>query len=355
MQIFPENSDISPSKRVKFGIDPTFPRLHLGHFIPLRFVKKLKEQGHKVTIVLGTFTAQLGDPSGRDTTRPILSEAEVLDNAESIKKQVVDLLGQVTFFSNHNLHNSISLPNFLRNVVSKFTLQNIISRDAFAKRIENNHPIAMHELLVPLLQGLDSVHLNAEIEVGGQDQLFNFQIARELQVANQQKPQVCCMFPLINGTDGRKMSKSFGNCIFLDEPSNDIFGKVMSISDEVMAEWWPLLTDIENKFEHPMLAKKTLACDIVTQLKGILEATIALEFFEKTIQDKELPDEIPETETKSLLGVIKELRKCSNSDARRLVEGKGVKIDGIVTENINTILLTGQLVQVGKRDFVRVK
>jgi len=356
MNIFPENADISPSKRVKFGIDPTFPRLHLGHFIPIRLVKKMKEQGHKVTIVLGTFTAQLGDPSGRDNTRPILSENEVKQNADSILETVKNLLGDdVDFFPNHWIHNSMTLPNFLRDIVSKFTLSHMISRNAFANRIENNHPIAMHELLVPMLQGMDSVHLKTEIEIGGQDQLFNFQIARSLQESHGQKPQTCIMLPVINGTDGRKMSKSFGNCIFLDETATDIFGKVMSIPDSVMVEWFPLLTDCSVTDLHPMEAKKKLAFEIVKQIQSEDAAKDAQIFFEKTVQHKELPDNIPITHgDRTLLKVVQEMRNCSITAARKLLLGRGVKIDGVVCLDGNTPILHGQIIQVGKRDFTKV-
>ena len=356
MNVFPLDADLSPSKRVKFGIDPTSPRLHLGHFIPLRFVKKLKEAGHHITIVIGTFTAQLGDPSGRDTTRPILSEIEVSNNGESIILKVQELLGNVDFFPNTWLHNSMTLPRFFRDVVSKFTLSHMTSRNAFADRIENNHPIAMHELLVPMLQGMDSVHLKTEIEVGGQDQLFNFQIARQLQESHGQKPQACVMFPVINGTDGRKMSKSFGNCIFLDEPANDIFGKVMSIPDNVMLEWFPLLTDFGTglDFENPMIAKKFLAFEIVKQLRDGNVAEDAQEFFEKTIQKKEVPDDIRQIQCPTLIQAVQDIRQCSKTVARTLIAGNGVKIDSVVCREEHKPLSHGQVIQVGKRDFAKI-
>lgn len=291
-QVFPQDGDISPPKRVKFGIDPTIDRLHLGHFIPLRLIRKLQKQGHQVTIVLGTFTAQLGDPSGRDSTRPILDEATTKRNAQAIMEQVKKLLPQgFIFCCNDNIHNNMRLPEFM-GLVSKFTLAHLTSRNSFQQRIQNQQPIGMHELLVPLLQGWDSVALHTEIEVGGQDQLFNFQIARQLQELQGQPPQTCLMLPIINGTDGRKMSKSLGNCIFLDEPPRDIFGKVMSIPDTVMDEWFPLLTDREP-LTHPMQSKKRLAYDIVQQLHDQPTADDCLLFFESTVQHKGLPDNIP--------------------------------------------------------------
>lgn len=355
MNIFPANSEIGFCKRVKFGIDPTFPRLHLGHFIPLRFVKKLKQEGHKITIVLGTFTAQLGDPSGRDTTRPILSEEEVKQNAEKILEKVKEILGSdVEFFHNDSLHKPMTINTFLKDIASKFTLGHMISRNAFANRMENDHPIAMHELLVPMLQGMDSVHLESEIEIGGQDQLFNFQLARQLQEEFGQKPQVCVMFPIINGTDGRKMSKSFGNCIFLDESPNDIFGKVMSIPDAVMAEWFPLLTDETMPNLHPMEVKKKLAFDVVSQLHSETHARDAQGFFEKTVQNKEIPDNIPKISSKTLMQAVQSIRQCSRTAARTLLTSKAVRINGEINTDENTPVSVGDTIQVGKRDFAKI-
>jgi len=247
----------------------------------------------------------------------------------------------------------MTLPKFLRNVASKFTLSHMISRNAFSNRIENNHPIAMHELLVPMLQGMDSVHLETEIEVGGQDQLFNFQIARQLQESFGQKPQTCVMFPVINGTDGRKMSKSLNNCIFLDEPANDIFGKVMSIPDNVMFEWFPLLTDVQTCPLHPMEAKKKLAFEIVLQLQNKEAAEQAKSFFEKTVQQKEIPNTIPEIQAETLVLAIQKMRNCSKTACRKLLNGKGVKINGVVCTEDRPVS-SGEIIQIGKREFAKI-
>lgn len=358
MNIFPTNADLTPSKRVKFGIDPTFPRLHLGHFIPLRLIKQMKENGHEVTVVIGTFTAQLGDPSGRNATRPILSVTEVEENAISIMNTVKEFLGEDTvFFQNAEMHNKMSLPIFLRDVVSQFTLTHMTSRNEFANRIANNQPVAIHELLVPILQGMDSVHLNTEIEIGGQDQLFNFQIARQLQANFGQKPQACMMLPIINGTDGRKMSKSFGNCIFLDEPANDIFGKTMRISDNTMLEWFPLLTDASPKdFSHPMEAKKFLAFEIVRQLSDLDVANLAQGFFEQTVQNKKPPNEIPEimADNWTLIRTVQEVKNSSANQAHELIKCGAVKINGEVCREKKRLVLRNQIIQVGKRDFVKI-
>lgn len=354
MQVFPQDADIAPSKRVKFGIDPTFPRLHLGHFVPLRLVKKMMAQGHNATIVLGTFTAQLGDPSGRDTTRPILAADEVDRNADAICEQVKRILGNVEFFKNSWVHNTMQVPQFMK-LASQFTLSHMTGRNAFAKRIEEGNSIALHELLVPLCQGWDSVVLKAEIEIGGQDQLFNFQVARTLQEAEGQKPQACIMLPIINGTDGRKMSKSLGNCIFLDEPPEDIFGKVMSIPDNVMEEWWPLFVDFTtDETIHPMDKKMLLATEIVAQLHSVEKAIAAQTHFVSTVQKKELPLDIPNIEAKTILEAVVKLTNGSKTAARRLLEAGGVRIDGEKVSNETTPLKAGQVIQSGKRLFGRI-
>jgi tyrosyl-tRNA synthetase len=282
----------------------------------------MQSQGHKVTIVLGTFTAQLGDPSGRDTTRPILSAEETSNNSLLILDQVKKIITPDFLFFNGTVHNHMRLPEFLR-IASRFTLSHMTSRNGFQQRIENGNSIALHELLVPICQGWDSVHLKSEIEVGGQDQLFNFQIARQLQEQEGQKPQSCVMLPIINGTDGRKMSKSLGNCIFLDDEPTEIFGKVMSISDAVMDEWFPLLTDMKPA-THPMNSKKILARDIVSQLHGPDIAETAASHFEKTIQRKEVPDDVKPIKSRTLIEAVCELRNCSKSEARRLVAAGAV-------------------------------
>jgi tyrosyl-tRNA synthetase len=352
-EIFPEGSNIKGLKRVKFGIDPTFPALHLGHLVPLRIVKQLQEQGKEITIVLGTFTAQMGDPSGKDQTRPILSEKEVFDNSLHIMNQVHSLLGNsgVVFWRNGDLFNKMRVPELMK-IVSDFTVQQMTRRDAFAKRIQDGVSIGVHELIVPILQGTDSVFLKSEIEIGGTDQLFNFQVARRLQELNGQEPEVCIMAPIINGTDGRKMSKSLGNCIFLDEDPTDVFGKCMSISDETMNEWIPLLTD-GNKESQPMARKKKMARDIVEQLFDHATALSCLQEFENRIQNGELPDEIEDIRADDIVDAIVKIRGCSKTQARRLLMDGAVKLDGVKATEDSQIA-TGQIIKVGKRDFGRI-
>jgi len=353
VEIFPEDSSTDGLKRVKFGIDPTFNRLHLGHLVPLRIVKQFMGQGKDVTIVLGTFTAQMGDPSGKDKTRPILSKEEVESNAQDILQQVNQILGKNKFkvFKNGDEFNIMTVPR-LMSIVSDFTVQQMIRRDAFAKRMSSDTPIGVHELIVPILQGTDSVILNSEIEVGGTDQLFNFKIARRLQEINEQEPEICVMAPIINGTDGQKMSKSLGNCIFLDDSPENIFGKCMSISDFTMEEWIPLLTD-QNIEKDPMVRKKKMSFDIVKQICGEENAKLSQEHFERLIQSKKIPEKIPEVTVGTIVELVVAIRGCSNSQARRLIEEGAVKIDGEKSV-LESKVSPGQIIKVGKRFFGKV-
>jgi len=351
-EIFPEGSSINGLKKVKFGIDPTFPKLHLGHLVPLRIVKQLQEQGCEITIVLGTFTAQMGDPSGKDETRPILSKKDVESNAETILVQVKSILNPgFKVFRNGDVFNEMQVPELMK-IVSDFTVQQMTRRDAFAKRIQSGVAIGVHELIVPILQGTDSVRLESEIEIGGTDQLFNFQVARRLQELNGQEPEICVLAPIINGTDGRKMSKSLGNCVFLEDDPTDVFGKCMSISDDTMEEWLPLLTD-ENKESHPMNRKKKMACDIVEQLFGSEMVPKVLAHFESTIQKRNIPDEIDDIKADDILDAVVKIRGCSRSQARSLLKDGAVKLDGVkATEE--TPIANGQIIKVGKRDFGKI-
>ncbi len=351
--VFPPNAKIPLEGRVKFGIDPTFSRLHLGHLVPLRLVKKLQREGHPVTIVLGTFTAQLGDPSGRDKTRQILPEDKVIHNSHIIEGVLHKLLDPgFVVWRNGDAHNALTLPRFMK-LAAQFTVSHMLSRDAFQKRQEENQSIALHELLVPICQGWDSVFLKAEIEIGGQDQLFNFQVARQLQENEGLKPQVSLMTPIIRGTDGRKMSKSLDNCIFLDDPVNELFGKVMSISDEVMKEWIPLLTDGLPICENPMDEKLQLAKDLCRQLHGDTEANLGETAWRQVFQKKEIPNDLPDVPARTLLEAVVLIRQCSRNEARRLIVSGSVDVEGVRIQ-ADTFLNAGDVVKVGKRDFGKV-
>jgi tyrosyl-tRNA synthetase len=350
---FPEN--INPFEKkgiVKLGIDPTGPELHLGHLLPIKLVKQFMENGCDIHIVLGTFTAQIGDATGRDATRPILSAEETKKNAENILSQIKRVLGDnITVHFNSDWLKDIPLWA-LMDLISNFSVQKLLDRDNFAKRMEKNIPIAMHELMGPILQGIDSFQLKTNIEVGGTDQLFNFVISREIQEIKGQKPEICVFSPVINGLDGRKMSKSFGNCIFLNDTPKNVFGKAMSVSDEVMRQWLPIFFEtVEEK--HPMVQKKELAHKITCDIWGSEMADEALANFENTIQNKELPKDMPEINVDGVINVVKTILGTSNSDARRHISSNAVRVNG---EKVNetAILKPGDVVKVGKLKYAKI-
>lgn len=294
----------------------------------------------------------MGDPTGQDKARPILSSEQVKLNAERILEQVSRVLKPgFHVHRNHEWFETMNVPFLLANLASKFTVSNMMSRDGFKKRGQAG--VSVHELLVPMLQGWDSVVLNADVEIGGTDQLFNFQTARELQSREGQRPQVCLMTPVINGTDGRKMSKSFGNCIFLDEVPEEIFGKIMSVSDEVMDEWIPLLTNGIDE-SHPMKRKKLLAFDIVSQIHGVDAAKAGQSHFESKIQKGKPADVIEISETQ-IIDVIQKIRKCSKTVARNLLKSGAVSVDGIKVFDQTISFESGTVIKVGKRSWGRIK
>lgn len=353
---FPDN--INPFTKntgiVKFGIDPTGPDMHLGHLLPIRIVKKLKELGHEIHIILGTFTAQIGDATGRDSTRPILSAEETKKNSNILLEQVTRILGNnIIIHRNNEWFDKMSLPEMM-NIISKFSVQKLLSRDNFSKRVEGNVPIAMHELMGPILQGIDSVNVRANIEVGGNDQLFNFSITRDVQAMFGQEEEICILSPVINGLDGRKMSKSFNNCIFINDTPEDVFGKSMSISDETMFEWLPIFFDNFDNNEHPMKLKKMLAFKVTEEIWGTELAEKGSRHFESVIQKGKLPEEIIELDSDSLLSIVKTILNSSNSEARRMFRGNAVSVNGEkVSEDFE--VKSGDIVKVGKRSFAKIK
>jgi len=353
-ETIPNNATLPETRsRVKFGIDPTSDKLHLGHLIPLRIVKSLKDKGHAVDIVLGTFTAQMGDPSGKDKTRPILNEEDTKRNAASILEQVKRILGEdFNVHFNHTWFEKMTLPQIM-SIVSKFTTTHLLSRDSFQKRMENNNSIGMHELMVPILQGVDSVELRSDIEVGGNDQLFNFLISRDLQEKSGLKPEICILAPIINGTDGRKMSKSFNNCIFINDTPENVFGKTMSISDDVMMEWLPIFLE-DPKSTRPFDLKKELSFEVTKEIWGEELATVAKANFERVSQEKKLPDNIIEIDNDDLVSIICKVRKSSKTESRKLILGNGVSKDGEKI-GLDFTLKSGDILKIGKRDFVKIK
>lgn len=260
-KVYPESGNIHVRKRVKFGIDPTGDRLHLGHLVPLLVVKNLKTQKKEIRIIIGTFTATLGDPSGQNKTRPILSPALVQINGGILRTQIKKILGEVIMVDNHSAAAHMNTDYFISDIASKFSVQELMERANFKDRI-----ISLPEILVPLMQALDSVLYNAEIEVGGEDQELNFKITRKLQESMGKVPQVCLLTPIISGTDGKKMSKSANNCIYVDEPKEIITEKILRIPDSVMDEWLPLFTQKTEAPDDPRERKQFLADEILSHL-----------------------------------------------------------------------------------------
>ncbi|WP_457634959.1 tyrosine--tRNA ligase [Persephonella sp.] len=366
---------------VKAGFDPTAPDLHLGHTVLLQKLRTFQQLGHTVYFIIGDFTAMIGDPSGRDKTRPPLTKEQVLQNAKTYKEQVFKVLDPektVVVFNSEWLGNMTAQD--LIKLTARYTVARMLERDDFKKRFKENKPIAIHEFIYPLLQAYDSVAVKADVELGGSDQRFNLLIGRDIQKEyGIEKPQVAILLPLLVGTDGKKkMSKSYDNYIGITEPPEEMFGKIMSIPDELMWDYWELLTDltveeiqkmkedVETGVLHPMEVKKQLAMYIVTRFHDEESAIRAKEHFERVHSKRELPEDIPEPEI--IIGT--ENRKIplyelvyklgfapSKSEARRLIKGGAVKIDGSkITDPYAEVDLSSEFIlQVGKRKFARIK
>jgi tyrosyl-tRNA synthetase len=357
--------------RLKQGFDPSRPDIHLGHVVGLRKLRHFQERGHQLVLIVGDWTAQIGDPSGQSIMRPMLTAEEVKANAKTYMEQffkVVDkdkteVRWQSEWFGNFTLADVIKL-------TSKFTVAQLLAREDFATRYNSGKPIAVTELLYPLLQAYDSVAIQADVEFGGTDQKFNCLVGRELQGMVGQRPQQVFLLPLLVGTDGvQKMSKSLGNYIGVDEPPNDIYGKVMSIPDNLIGDYFELITDVPDDEVaeyrkqitsgsiNPMNLKKKLALEIVAQFYDEEAAKSAQEHFENVFQRRGTPDaeQIVKIGTEGLLTV--ELAKAgltkSRADARRLLEQGGIEIDGLkVTEDVDmTKVKGGSIIKVGKRRF----
>ena len=356
--------------RLKEGFDPSFPDIHLGHMVTLKKLSQFQDLGHRVILIVGDWTAQIGDPSGASVTRPMLSAEQVKVNAETYMEQffkVVDrekteVRWQSEWFSKFGLADVIRL-------TSRFTVAQMLAREDFSNRYSSGRPIAVTELLYPLLQAYDSVAVQADVEFGGTDQKFNLLVGRELQSAVGQHPQQVFLAPLLVGTDGtQKMSKSLGNYIGVAEPPNEIYGKVMSITDNLIMDYFELVTDVPEEelaeFKHklgdsgfnPMPLKKRLAREIVTQLYDQKAASEAEEHFTRVFQERKLPEEIKEgTESNVTLRdylVINRLAK-SRSEAKRLIEQGAVDVDGKKITDLNWTFPKGTTIKVGKRGHIR--
>ena len=375
---FVERLESGVPLRLKMGFDPSATDIHLGHAVGLRKLRQLQELGHTVVIIVGDWTAQIGDPSGRSVTRPVLTHEEVVSNAETYLAQFFKIVdrdrAEVRWQS--DWFGPFTLADVIR-LTGKFTVAQMLARDDFATRYRANQPIAITEFLYPLLQAYDSVAIEADVEFGGTDQMFNLLLGRDLQQMNGQPPQQCFLMPLLPGTDGvQKMSKSLGNYIGIDEPPNEIFGKTMSLPDSMIKSYFEFLTDVpdaelaeiaqvvESGSANPMDIKKRLASDLVTQFHGQREAQEARAFFESSVQRGQTPDDIPELTLdaasdpdKRLSAVIVEAGLAASSgEARRLIDQGAVRLDDQpVSENLAVSQLSDGVLRVGRRRFLRLR
>jgi tyrosyl-tRNA synthetase len=368
--------------RAKLGVDPTAPDLHLGHAVPLRKLRQLQDLGHQVVLIIGNGTALIGDPSGRNSTRPPLSPAQIAANAQTYVEQAFKILDEdkTELVWNGDWLTSLDLAGILR-LASHFTVARILERDDFSNRYKAQQPISLHEFLYPVMQAYDSVEVRADIELGGTDQLFNLLAGRELMEKMEMEPQACLTLPLLEGTDGvQKMSKSYGNYIGITEAPAEMFGKVMSIPDSLMPRYFYLastclvqeaddiVAHLEDGTLHPNEAKRRLAANIVAAYHSDEAAREAEAAFDRVFKERAMPADIPEAALALIPGddgliyvpgVLVELGfAASNGEARRLIDGGGVKIAGepLTSQEygVAPTRLTGQVVQVGKRKYARV-
>jgi tyrosyl-tRNA synthetase len=358
--------------RVKLGADPTAPDIHLGHTVVIRKLRALQELGHTAIFLIGDFTGMIGDPSGKSATRPQLTREEINANAETYKQQIFKLLDpeKTVIDFNSRWMDTLGSAGFLR-LASHVTVRQILERDDFQQRLADNRPLALHEVMYPLVMAYDSVALEADVELGGTDQKFNLLMGRNLQREYGQESQIAMITPLLEGTDGvQKMSKSLGNYIGINEPPQEIFGKVMSISDELMWRYYELCTDLslpdieklKRSDRNPRDIKADLGKRIVADFYSEADASAAEEQFNRMFRSKQAPEEIEERTISSgswkLPRLLVELQLTpSVAEARRLIEQGGVYVDGGRSGDRDLELSPDRsfLVQVGKRRFMRVR
>ena len=367
---------------IKLGVDPTAPDIHIGHAVPLRKLRQFQDLGHRVTLIIGDGTALIGDPSGRNSTRPQLTREQVNANAQTYVDQAFKILDKEKTDLVHNADWILDLKmEDILGLLSKFTVARILERDDFSNRYHSNQPISLHEFIYPVMQAYDSVVIKADVELGGRDQLFNLLAGRELMEKMGMEPQVALTLPLLEGTDGvQKMSKSYGNYIGLTDEPSDMFGKVMSIPDELMVKYFRLASTmpvdevdrieegLKNDELHPNKIKRQLARNIVAAYYDEQTAADAEGQFDQVFKNHEVPDDIPECsvdltpndEGKVYLAkLLAEADLASGTgEARRLIDGGGVKINGetvpVKQYNVDPSALVGATLQVGKRKFVKL-
>jgi tyrosyl-tRNA synthetase len=357
--------------RVKLGMDPTAPDLHLGHSLTLKKLRDFQRRGHTVIFLVGDFTAMIGDPTGRSETRKPLTREQIVANAETYQRQVAKILDpaltEVRF--NTEWMDKLDVRGLIE-IAAKLSVARMLERDDFEKRLAEQQPLFLHELLYPLVQGYDSVALRSDVELGGTDQKFNMLVARELQRTFGQPPQVVMTMPLLEGLDGvRKMSKSYGNAVGLTDAPRDMFGKLMSIPDRMMSRYFELLTEaapaelaaIRSGKAHPMESKKRLATTIVAEYYDNDAAKDARQYFESKFQRREVPQDVPVFRIAEELWICELLKQlgfaASTNEARRLVGQGAVRVDRQTVTDIDFHFVPGQhsILEVGKRRVARIE
>lgn len=360
--------------RVKLGVDPSRPDLHLGHAVVLKKLKQFQDLGHHIILIIGDFTAMIGDPSGRSATRPMLSREEVIENAKSYAHQAFMILdrNKTEIRYNNEWLGAMTFADVVK-LAGKYTVARMLEREDFAKRYQEGTPISVAEFLYPLAQAYDSVAIQADVELGGTDQLFNLMVGRKIQEEYGLKPQIVMTMPIIEGTDGKlKMSKSYNNYIgFTDEPK-DMYGKVMSIPDELIVKYARLLTDadeqvliemekkINEKSVNPRDYKMWLAKEIVKQFHGEEKAKEAEEYFVTVFQKKEIPDEMPEKQIEkgnyNIVDLLDKLGVGTRSEIKRLITQGGVYFDNNRIDNFKVVveISSEHVLRIGKRQFIKI-
>ena len=360
--------------RVYCGFDPTAPDIHLGHTVPMRKLRQFQDLGHEVTFLIGTFTALIGDPSDKDSARPQQTPEQVMANARTYAEQAFKILDRekTKIRYNGDWLSKLTFADVIK-LASHFTVQQFLARDNFSQRYAKGDPIWLHEFFYALMQGYDAVAMETDVQIGATEQLFNLLAGRKLQEAFGQRPQVVLTFPILVGTDGRlRMSKSTGNYIGINEPPEQQYGKVMSIPDEAMLQYYKLVTrfeppqvaqieaDLKSGRLHPRDAKMQLAREIVSIFHGDEAAARAEEHFKTVFQQRELPPDMPEHPLSGPVNIVDLMHAAglagSKREARRLIQQRGVKLDGVVVESPDTIVEPGQaeVLQVGRRRFLRL-
>lgn len=362
----------SKKLRIKLGFDPTGRRLHLGRAVTLWKLRQFQDLGHKITFVIGDFTAQIGDSSDKDAERQMLSPEQVRENFKTYHRQLAMILDmdKVEVFRNGDWYNKMRLGDFFK-LASLFTIQQMTERDNYADRIEAGKPVGLHEVLYPLFQGYDSVQMKTDLEVGGTDQLFNMIAGRTIQKAFGQPPQSVMTFPLLEGTDGRKMSTSWGNCIYIDDMPLEMYGKVMSIHDELIPKYFRMCTDVSFEVideveknlargDNPRDTKASLARAIVARYHNEEVASEVEEEWNRQFRDGQAPRHIEDIivnkeKPHNLVDFVSENFHLSKSEARRLINQNGVRVnDEVVTES-EIQLRDNMVIQVGKRRYKKIK